>query len=1466
MTSYRWRWDIGRIRQTAVADNVVDLMVRKIERLPAATIELLTTASCIGNSFKLSLLALVHDASSDEVLADLSPAVAEGFVIPAADFIKFSHDRIQEAVYSLISDDDRTRIHYRIGTLLLANTPEAEFDEKLFMIVDQLNAGSAIIVNQEEKYRLAELNLRAGKKAISSIAYEMAARYFKSGMENLSIAHWESDYQVIFDLHYERAACEYLINNYAAAENIFKELGMSKINNKDLVKLYFLKIELFAITHRFREAVEIGVNLLKQCKIYVPMKPSYLRLVAQYYWTLFSVRRNIKTNLPRSDNPESVEKWNIFNHFMMYCYYYDNKLTVLLLLKYIPLASKTGISPHTVYSITGIPIAFRINNHYLKFKSLFKECFACANATDNKVLRTKILFNYCTFVNHWISNLSQSKNILRQCFHHSLESGDFSLANASAFCLLSTEIICGDNLAEIYESYITRYESFIKNISNPSYQMSFSVSIQFVKNLMGRTKSIGSFSDGDYDEYINYSQMRSFKNQMVTCWYLTYKLMTYAIFDDCDLETNTLHDIIILLEKYSFLFFAQPMYCEYVFHHSLVMLKKYQRLNIKRVYRLYKNRKNLLCWLENCPENFLHKYLLVQAELARVTGKKQKDETGKRCEPEELYDRAIASAHENEYQQNEAIANELAAKYYLSKGRTKVAALYMKEARDGFARWGATAKVRQLEGKYSELLSRDRREETGSGVSEISAFTTVELQSKALDHMSAVKASQAIAGEIVLPNLLEKLMKIAMENAGATGGCILMEQNDALDVEVSGDPEGIFVNAYARYDRPGETPSPTPEGQGGYPQQIVNLAWRTNEPVVIADVHRESRFAADPYIQSRKPKSILCMTLSNHRKVIGVIYLENAVSAGAFTPARIETLRMILSQGAVSIENARLYAEMEGRVRERTHALEAANDQLKSLDRAKTEFFANVSHELRTPLTLMLSPISSVLQGAYPGTVDETFFRKLYSNGARLLGLINNLLDFSKIEAGRMTVKAERVDVSRELELCAANFHSAAQAKGLTLSCEDHAGGVEAHVDRDLFRKAVYNLLGNAIKFTSGGGKISVVLYVSEGSFTVSVADTGIGIPADKHGIIFERFAQADASSTRKYEGTGIGLSLTREIARLHGGDVTFRSVEGEGSTFYLTMPLHMEALEGSEPQIKGSEPRAEGFIGESEPRVDRKSPAEGSDPPICECSDPDAPRVLIVEDNPDMLSFLSEIVGSRYRVIRARNGKEALAAIGEAAEPFDLILSDVMMPEMDGLELLAAVRADAAYEGVPVLLLTAKADDAMKLEGFGKGATDYIVKPFNALELLARIASQLELKEVRDRLARANAVLYRRLSERGASSATVGASAEEKVARVVEFIAENFTADISREGLAAAVDLSPDHLSRAFNKVTGRRIDEHINELRIEEAKRRLRETDETVISIAMGVGFESVRTFNKVFAKIAGMPPTRWREGKLT
>ncbi len=572
------------------------------------------------------------------------------------------------------------------------------------------------------------------------------------------------------------------------------------------------------------------------------------------------------------------------------------------------------------------------------------------------------------------------------------------------------------------------------------------------------------------------------------------------------------------------------------------------------------------------------------------------------------------------------------------------------------------------------------------------------------------------------------------------------------------------------------------------------------------------------------------------------------------------------------VKNRELSGSLERKVEHRTRELAKANENLKYLDRAKSVFFSNVSHELRTPLTLILSPVESILQGGYPGKVDEDFFRKLYNNGRRLLGLINNLLDFSKIEAGRMVLRLKMVDVSKELGLCVANVHSGAISKGLSIEYADNSGGLVASLDRELFIRAVYNLLGNAIKFTPEGGRIDVVLSASDGLYTVAFHDTGIGISPEKHEMIFDRFAQADSTSSRKYEGTGIGLSLTREIARLHGGDVTVESQMGKGSTFYLTLPVRVsesEALSDRDdvPREEYVSAAPADITVEGIPAVSAGGEQESCGSLSEEGAAGDGePLLLIVEDNRDMRSFIAEIVRNEYRVLTAQHGKEALEKLDSLEEPPDLIVSDVMMPEMDGYELTKRVREDARYEGIPIILLTAKAETSMKLEGFGRGATDYVVKPFNAGELLARMKAQLELKALRDRLVKANAALYRKLQEQtaGKPAASVSASAEEKVAHVEEFIRENYTSDLSREGLAAAVGLSSDHLSRAFNKVTGKRIDEYINELRVEEARRRLRETEETIISIAFDVGFENVRTFNKVFGKIAGMTPSEWRKNK--
>lgn len=571
-------------------------------------------------------------------------------------------------------------------------------------------------------------------------------------------------------------------------------------------------------------------------------------------------------------------------------------------------------------------------------------------------------------------------------------------------------------------------------------------------------------------------------------------------------------------------------------------------------------------------------------------------------------------------------------------------------------------------------------------------------------------------------------------------------------------------------------------------------------------------------------------------------------------------------------ELADLNANLEKKVERRTGELQQAYSKLQELDRLKTDFFANISHELRTPLTLIISPVESVLRNHTPGKVDESFLHKLYNNAGRLLSLINNLLDFSKMESGRMALHPVRTDIARQLELSVANLHSGATARGQTISFIDTTNGLTAFVDRGLFEKAVYNLLGNAMKFTPQGGRITVKLAAHDDSFTVEFNDTGIGIPADQHALIFERFSQVDSSSSRRYEGTGIGLSLTREIARLHGGDVSVESEPGKGSTFYLTIPIGSEAAaDGTDMADAPGDEEERNSGTESGSCKDiihfRSDPGSGTDPSHNQrvsLADETIPCVLLVDDNEEMLTFLSDIVSHKYRFLTAENGKTALALLKSLDDPPDIIVSDIMMPEMDGYEFTKRIREEKGYEGIPVILLTARADIAMKIEGFEKGATDYIVKPFNSSEFLARIKAQLELKSLRDRLIRTTADLYKRLEEKTGGASPISSSTEDKVAQVEEFIRSNFTADLSREGMAAAVGISADHLSRAFNQITGKRIDEYINGLRVEKAKQMLEETHDTITRIAFNVGFENLRTFNKTFLKLAGMTPSEWRRSR--
>jgi signal transduction histidine kinase len=449
--------------------------------------------------------------------------------------------------------------------------------------------------------------------------------------------------------------------------------------------------------------------------------------------------------------------------------------------------------------------------------------------------------------------------------------------------------------------------------------------------------------------------------------------------------------------------------------------------------------------------------------------------------------------------------------------------------------------------------------------------------------------------------------------------------------------------------------------------------------------------------------------------------------------------------------------------------IERARDELRELDRAKSRFTANVHHELRTPLTLTLAPLESMLGGEF-GELTELqreYLKTMHVNALRLLKLINNLLDLARIESRQLELRRRPLEVGRLVEDLVAGARPLAERKRIALTCEGTGELPLLHADPDALEKVFTNLIGNSLKFTEPGGRITVRGEARAGGIHFEVADTGLGIPSDQLERIFDRFAQVDTSATRRHEGTGIGLSLCKELVELHGGRIWAESEgPGRGSRLCLVLPLGRADAEAEEAVVAADDGRtlsarqsfdalgAElGVAGEASAEyrgaelvrsVERfEAGAEAVDPARVESeAPPDAPEVVVAEDNADMRRLLAFLLRGEFRVRLASNGCEALEAV-RAREP-ELVLTDIMMPEMSGVELCRALKEDPRTSAIPVMLVTSKAERATKVEGLELGADDYVTKPFHPRELLARARSLVRLRVLQRELAARNRALER--------------------------------------------------------------------------------------------------------------------------
>jgi signal transduction histidine kinase/DNA-binding response OmpR family regulator len=533
--------------------------------------------------------------------------------------------------------------------------------------------------------------------------------------------------------------------------------------------------------------------------------------------------------------------------------------------------------------------------------------------------------------------------------------------------------------------------------------------------------------------------------------------------------------------------------------------------------------------------------------------------------------------------------------------------------------------------------------------------------------------------------------------------------------------------------------------------------------------------------------------------------------------------------------------------------LEAANreisglyERLKSLDELKSDFIANISHELRTPLTLIISPIEAFLDGSLRVEDQRAFLEGLDSNAKRLKGLVDDILDFSKIDAGKMELVLCEVDVGAILRSVVEGFLLAARAKGLSLELVDLLHGGGHRVDGPKFEKILFNLLSNAMKYTGKGGAIRIEAREDRESWQVSVSDTGPGIQSNLVEVVFERFRRAEVDSNDSPGGSGIGLALARELAEMQGGEILLHSryigdfPKDHGSEFVLIMPLSPAGALPNKLTLASQSESAEIHVrlGESD-SSDIHAPK---------------PRLLVVEDNPEMGSFLLNLLGLSFAADFAEGGEAALSLL--SSRDYDIVLTDVMMPGLDGLELARRLRADSRLSSLPIVMLSARADVPTRLDGLDSGAVDYIVKPFDSRELVARLKSQAHLKLLRDKVVAAtvDGAREKRLTEETII----------KLNLALEFIRKNYRDDLTRESLARSLELSPDHFGRMFRRLTGKKVVEYLAELRLEHTAEELRSSSAPITVIAFDSGFESLRTFNRAFKLKYGRSPSEFREAR--
>lgn len=1224
-----WNYDLAQSQSLMLGDDVITFMASQLQKLPENTQAVLKLAACIGNSFDLDMLCAIAEQSPNKTAADLWVALQEELIFPSDDTYKvfqddsvdsieqsaqyrFAYDQIQQAAYQLIQDDQKPATHLKIGELLLQSIPETERDEHLFAIVNSLNLGANLICDPIKREELARLNLRAGQKAKASTAYQTAVDYCKTGIELLGEQCWQF-YDLALKLHEEAAETAYLSGQFPQMEQWTNSALQRAKTPLEQVRIYQVKIEAEKAQGHRRAAIATGLTILRQLGITLPEQPTEVDVQHAFEEAIAQLAgRDIAEliQLPPMSNPNMLSAMRILASMTGAAYFISPALIAIVILQQVKLSLQYGNAPESAlaYAAQGHSLCGMgdIANGY-QFGQL---AIGLIEKYSIEALKPLTMMVVNSLIKPWCEPFHTVLPNLIEVYQLGLKVGDleaaaFALQN---YCVGSYYV--GKELTQLAQEISTHTEA-IAQLKQETPQAANQMLHQAVLNLINPTENPSVLIGESYNESTVLEHYQQQNNSINTCRLFVQKLILAYLFGQYEQALNYSERAKIYLDSLS----SDTITGVLHFYDSLARLAVYPNASRSEqsqiLATLAANQAKLSHWATSAPVNYQHRFELVEAEQHRVFDRK--------LEAIEMYDRAIATAQKNGYLHEAAIANERAVLFYCQWQKEKLAQSYFADAYYGFLRWGARAKVQQLETAYPQQFSRlqlSKRQSTSpmttssEGISSLSSSMQGTVM---LDFFAIVKASQALSSAIELEKLISALMQLAIENAGAERCVFMRPENGQWQVMAEATPHIASMIA--------ATPV---EESDSIPHSIVHYVTRTSDAIVLDRAYTEAAFASDPYVRNHQLKSVLCIPVQSQGQTIGILYLENNLATAAFTSDRLEVLQILTAQAAISLQNAMLYRTLEQKVEQRTQELQQKNHRLsRTLKELKTtqtqliqsekmsslgQMIAGIAHEINNPITFIhsnLTPASSyfrdlldlisLYQREYPDPTAEiktaidqidldfmTFdlqklLTSMRSGSERIRDIVLSLRTFSRLDEAEMKSVDLHTGIDSVLLILQHRLNATTTTPEIqVIKAYSDLPRVECYANQ--INQALMNLISNAIdalldrsqrELSSWTPTIEIHTEVTHPDrVAIRIKDNGIGMSQAVIKKIFDPFFTTKPVGS----GTGLGLSIAYQIVvEKHHGQLSCESMPGQGAAFVLELPIETKPLVQLAPKLTGT-------------------------------------------------------------------------------------------------------------------------------------------------------------------------------------------------------------------------------------------------------------------------------------------------------